>query len=245
MWSPYGPRRPRVSTLELIDTLTNAPLSTIGRMRFSSNATFLMDVGPGICRAIYKPAAGEQPLWDFPPGLWRREVAAYVLSESLGLGVVPHTVHRTEGPFGEGSLQLFIDARFQEHYFSIRQMEDPGLDDQLRSLCAFDLVANSADRKAGHCLIDGDDRIWAIDNGLTFHHELKLRTVIWDFAGEAVPLHVVAALQEMCDTRAPEALSDLLTIGEIEAMMQRAGAIVAGGHFPFDETGRRYPWPLV
>ena len=128
---------------------------------------------------------GERPLWDFPTGLFKREVAAYELSEALGWGLVPRTVLRAEGPLGEGSLQEFVDADFEQHYFTL--YEDEQYHDQLRAICAFDLLANNTDRKSGHCLLGRDGRIYAIDNGLSFHHEFKLRTVIWEFGGEPVP----------------------------------------------------------
>ena len=136
--------------------------------------------------AVYKPARGERSLWDFPDGLYRREVAAYELSEALGWGLVPPTVVRDDGPFGPGSLQLFVEADYEQHYFTL--LDDGGHDeDVLRAICAFDIVANNADRKSGHVLRGPDGRLWAIDHGLCFHRQPKLRTVIWDFADEAVP----------------------------------------------------------
>ena len=169
-------------------------------MPYSSNGTFLvrLDHDGANELAIYKPVRGERPLWDFPSGLARREVAAYELSTALGWDVVPPTVLR-DGPHGEGSVQRFIDADFSEHYFTLR--EDGTHDDAFRRLCAFDLVANSADRKGGHCLIDAEGHIWAIDNGLSFHQEFKVRTVIWDYAGERLPDDVAADLQALVDTR--------------------------------------------
>ena len=134
--------------------------------------------------AIYKPVRGERPLWDFEPGLHRREVAAYRLSEAMGIGAVPPTVLRDDGPLGEGSVQWFVDADHREHYFTIAEQR-PDLHDQLRAVALLDIVANNTDRKSGHCLLAGD-RVWAIDNGLCFAPDFKLRTVIWEFAGEAL-----------------------------------------------------------
>lgn len=217
----------------------------LGRLRGSSNATFLVELGSPDELGVYKPAVGEQPLWDFPPGLWRREIAAFELSRSMGSDLVPVTVHRSDGPYGEGSLQRFIPARFEEHYFTILPAASEEIIDQFRRLCVFDLVANSADRKAGHCLIDSADRIWAIDNGLSFHSEMKVRTVIWDFAGEEVPAADRLALQRLCDDGLDARVTRWLTDEEVEATESRARWLLDSGILPHDPTGRRYPWPLV
>ena len=135
------------------------------------------------CLAVYKPAKGERPLWDFPGGLFRREVAAYVLSETLGWGLVPETVARHEGPFGPGlGAALRPRGRHLALLHPARRAEVAP-----RPACgcrAFDVVANNADRKSGHVLL-AEDRLWAIDNGLCFNRDDKLRTVIWDFGGRA------------------------------------------------------------
>ncbi len=136
------------------------------------------------CRAVYKPLRGERPLWDFPDGLYRREVAAYELSAALGWSLVPETVARDDGPYGAGSYQRFVDADFTEHYFTL--LEQPDHHDLLRRIAVFDLVANNADRKSGHCLLGDDGNIWGIDHGLCFAVPPKLRTVMWDFAGEPI-----------------------------------------------------------
>lgn len=227
------------------ELLERGEIEVLGLMPWSSNGTYLVQVTRGAdhAPAIYKPERGERPLWDFPGALWKREVASYELSAQLGVDLVPTTVARVAAPIGRGSVQAFVPASFAEHYFTIR--ERPELGETLRTLCAFDLVANSADRKGGHCLIDADDRIWAIDNGLTFHEEFKVRTVIWDFAGEAVPSAVAEAISRLLDDGLSAPLTELLTADEQRATLDRAGALLAGGHFPHDPTGHRYPWPLV
>lgn len=227
------------------DLLERGSIEVLGMMPWSSNGTFLVQVtdGDDHAPAIYKPEQGERPLWDFPLGLWKREVATFELSEALGFGLVPTTVARHDAPLGVGSVQAFVPARFEEHYFTIKDRDD--LAATLRRLCAFDLVANSADRKGGHCLIDEDDRVWAIDNGLTFHAEFKVRTVIWDFAGDPVPGDVAEALGGLLDGGLPGPLAGLLDPFERDAVLTRAGAVLAGGRFPHDPTGRRHPWPLV
>jgi uncharacterized repeat protein (TIGR03843 family) len=227
------------------DLLTRGAIALHGRLPWSSNATFLVQVSRGGERAlaVYKPQRGERPLWDFPRGLDRREVAAYRLSELLGWGLVPPTFPRADGPYGRGSVQLFVDADPTEHYFTLR--ERPEHRPALARLCAFDLVANNADRKGGHCLLGRDGRVYAIDNGLCFHPEPKLRTVIWDFAGEPVPEDVRRAARRLAREGLPPALAELLDAEERRALLERARALGAARRFPDDPTGLQYPWPLV
>jgi uncharacterized repeat protein (TIGR03843 family) len=223
--------------------LSEGEITVEGRMPWSSNATFLVVVQlDGVQhRAIYKPVRGERPLWDFEPGLHRRECAAFRLSELLGLGVVPPTVVR-DGPFGEGSLQWFVDADHSEHYFTIFEHRED-LHDQLRAIALLDLLANNTDRKSGHCLL-AHDRVWAIDNGLCFSVPFKLRTVIWEFGGEPLSSELLDPVAPL--TRSvPLTLSTLLSDDEVEALQSRAAAITADPYFPEDATGHRYPWPLV
>ena len=214
-----------------------------GRMPWSSNATFLVGVclGGDASDAIYKPGRGERPLWDFPGGLYRREVAAYRLSESLGWGIVPETVLRADAPLGEGSLQRFVDADFSEHYFTILEHED--LHPQLRRMALFDLLANNADRKGGHCLLTEDRRIWGIDHGVSFHEEPKLRTVIWDFAGEPIDADETADVARLLTD--PPLLDDLLHPREVEAFAHRVAVVTRLARFPDPGSDRPYPWPLV
>ena len=180
----------RAPAADDVTVLRCGAVEIVGRLPWSSNHTFLVEcrLGPDVVAAVYKPGRGERPLWDFPPGIYRREVAAFELSRALGWGVVPLTVVRgDDAPLGEGSLQRFVDADFSQHHFTL--VEDEAHHDRLRTICAFDVVANNADRKSGHCLLGTDGGIWAIDNGLCFHRQPKLRTVIWEFAGEPVPAH--------------------------------------------------------
>jgi uncharacterized repeat protein (TIGR03843 family) len=227
------------------EILTTGELELLGRMPWSSNATFLVEgcLDDTRTRAIYKPRRGEQPLWDFPNGLYQREVASYELSQALGWDLVPLTISRDDGPLGIGSLQRFVDADFAQHYFTL--LDDERHHEAFRRLCAFDIVSNNTDRKSGHVLIDRDGHIWAIDNGLSFHAEFKLRTVIWDFAGEEIPLAVLADVQRFVDDGLPAALALLLDPFERDATLTRARALLSERHFPVDTTGRRHPWPLV
>lgn len=235
-----------VSAPRALTVLAEGEVAVRGRMPWSSNATFLVDVcHEGLTLpAIYKPHRGERPLWDYPDGLHLREVAAYRLSEALGWGVVPETVAREEGPLGAGSLQRFVPADFAEHYFTMFERAD--LHPALRTICAFDLVANNADRKGGHCLLDADGRVWGIDNGLCFHVEPGLRTVIWEFAGEAVPDPLLADVERLLAAGGDAGLGDLLDPAEVDATMRRARALVQRRRFPDPgESRRAYPWPLV
>jgi uncharacterized repeat protein (TIGR03843 family) len=229
-----------------LEVLRAGEVAVLGRMPWSSNATLLVDVrrGDECMRAVYKPRRGERPLWDFPAGLDRREVAAYELSRWLGWDIVPETVLRDDGlPYGVGSLQRFVPFDVEAHYFTL--IEDEARHDALRTICAFDLVANSADRKGGHCLAGDDDRLWAVDNGLTFHCETKLRTVIWEFGAQTIPDGLLAGIARLADEGPPPVFEDLLDADERAAVTRRAEAVVRTGRFPVDTTGRRYPWPLV
>jgi uncharacterized repeat protein (TIGR03843 family) len=225
----------------------NAEPEIEGRMPWSSNATFLVTLrcdgpdGPVEQQAIYKPVRGERPLWDFEPGLHRRERAAYLLSERLGVGVVPPTVIR-DGPLGEGSFQWFVDADHSQHYFTIFEQYER-LHDQCRDIAVLDILANNTDRKSGHCLLAGE-RVWAIDNGLCFSSPYKLRTVIWEFGGEDIDEALLDRIAPMVE-RIPVDIAALLAEDEIEAMQRRAIALVTERRLPDDESGHHYPWPLI
>ncbi|MEO5724503.1 MAG: SCO1664 family protein [Ilumatobacteraceae bacterium] len=238
-----------LSRADQLALLAQAVIDIEGRMPWSSNATFLVNLlqthdgdTHQAGQAIYKPVRGERPLWDFEPGLHRRELAAYRLSEAMGLDLVPPTVIR-DGPLGEGSLQWFVDADQQQHYFTIYESR-PDLYNQLRAIAVFDVVANNTDRKSGHVLIDSGDHIWGIDHGLCFAAEFKLRTVAWDFGGEQIAEPLVAAAARLADT-VPLDLAVLLNDDEVAAISQRAEWIVRNPRLPVDSSGRRYPWPLV
>jgi uncharacterized repeat protein (TIGR03843 family) len=228
------------------EQLRGCELTVAGRLPWSSNLTFLVTLESGHPQplsAVYKPARGEQSLWDFPDGLYRREVAAFALSEALGWGMVPPTVERHDGPFGPGSLQLFVEADYAEHYFTL--FEAGSHEAMLRTMCAFDVVANNADRKSGHVLKGPEDRLWAIDHGLCFHPEPKLRTVIWDFADDEVPGDILVDLERLASDL-PDELGRLLSESEREALQGRARMLIHAGVFPVPTGGRPpYPWPLV
>ncbi|MEY3691115.1 MAG: hypothetical protein RJB57_770 [Actinomycetota bacterium] len=224
--------------------LTAGDMEVIGRMPNSSNATLLVNVtcGEESVRAVYKPGRGERPLWDFPPGLYRREVAAYELSRALGWHQVPCTVLR-DGPYDEGSVQLFVEFDPAEHYFSIHESR-PDLHDELRRMAVFDIIANNTDRKGGHVLLGTDGNVWGIDHGVCFSDDFKLRTVIWEFAGEDISdpmLEPVATLA----AEPPSAVTDLLSPSEEDAMMERIGWLLDNRVFPAPGSRYEYPWPIL
>ena len=235
---PYLPRE-RVEAF-----LRESRLRVLGMIPWGSNATFLaLAQGEALTGlVIYKPRAGETPLWDFPPGtLCLREYAAYRVSEALGWSLVPPTVLR-DGPHGFGMVQLFIPADPEETYFTLRGR----FVDQFHRLVVFDVITNNADRKAGHVLRDERDHIWAIDHGITFHADHKLRTVIWDFAGQPIPeaiLRDVARLLADQDLQAE--LERLLSPAEVEAFWRRVERVLETRMFPHPGPGRAVPWPLV
>ena len=228
---------------QALSLLLDGAIEVKGRMPWSSNGTFLVGLRSPVAtgEAIYKPARGERPLWDFPDGLYRREVAAYRLSVALGWDVVPETVLRSDAPLGSGSLQRFVAADFEQHYFTL--LEDRSLHPQLRRMALFDLLANNADRKSGHCLLTADGHVWGIDHGVCFHDQPKLRTVIWDFAGEAIEAELLADVARLLQE--PPAFDDLLSEREITAFRRRAEAVTHLRCFPDPGADRPYPWPLV
>lgn len=242
--SPFIDRAP-IGTDEALEILGSAEVEVRGRMPYSSNATFLVDLlGVDVeAQAIYKPVRGERPLWDFPTGLAHREAAAFEVATHLGWNLVPPTIVRSDLPLDTGSLQLFIPCEFEQHYFTLR--EDGSHEHVFMQICAFDFVINNTDRKSGHCLLGTDGRIWAIDNGLSFHPEFKLRTVLWDYEGQELPVDIRDDLWSFVERDLPESVSQDLSEVEIEALLGRARALATNGHFPVDESGRRWPWPLI
>jgi uncharacterized repeat protein (TIGR03843 family) len=197
---------------------------------------------PAGLKGVYKPLAGERPLWDFPEGLYRREIAAYELSVALGWDLIPATVERDD-TLGVGSLQRFVEADFSRHYFVLR--DEGRHDDQLLRMGVFDLLVNNTDRKGGHVLIDADEHIWGIDNGLCFSTEARLRTVIWDFAGEPVPDDLMDGVTTLLDEGLPSTVTDLLLEDEIDQLVRRCRVVRSARQMPHDPTGRAIPWPLV
>jgi hypothetical protein len=240
-------QRPLTASDGILDLLSTGTLRPLGLMPRASNSTFLAEVSAGdrSTLAVYKPREGETPLWDFPEGtLCNREVAAYVLARDLGWPPVPPTVLR-DGPRGPGSVQLFIDADPREHYFTLRE----GRPDPFMAVALFDAVANNADRKGGHCLWASDGTIWLVDHGVCFSAEPKLRTVIWDFAGDPIPPGLLEDLRRLSGAlrsgAARNSLLDLLSPEEVAATATRTERLVKTKRFPAPGPRRAFPWPPV
>ena len=241
--------RTDLSLPEAVDVLQTSPLNLLGQFVWGSNYTFLVTLehASGAVPAVYKPAKGERPLWDFPAGtLATREVAAYLCSQALGWDLVPPTVLRADGPLGPGSLQLFVDADPEQHYFTFRAEDKQ----RLRPVAIFDWVINNADRKSGHILLAPGGHLWLIDHGVCFHAEDKLRTVVWDFVGEPIPpplMDDLARFEHMLESDSPltHSLVPLLQEEERTALRLRVQRLRAGMRFPPPGRGRPYPWPLV
>ncbi len=239
-----GVTAPEAETLRL---LAEGDLEIVGLLPRASNYTFLAEVRAAgrEALAVYKPRAGEAPLWDFPDGtLCRREVAAYLVAEALGWPAVPPTVLR-DGPEGHGSVQLFVEFDADEHSLTLLERYP----DEFRRVALFDAVVNNADRKSGHCLLASDGHVFVVDHGVCFNVSPKLRTVVWDFAGEPIPGRLA---EDLIDLRAElergalrAELSELLDEREVEATARRAEKLVRHGRFPEPGPGRPYPWPVV
>lgn len=221
-----------------------------GRLRWSSNYTTVVTVKDEELEtlAIYKPCRGERPLWDFPENtLYKREIAAYVVSESLSWEIVAPTVSR-DGPLGIGSLQLFIQHDPQISYFDLDESFFP----QLRHIAAFDYLTNNADRKGGHCLLDPRGKLWGIDHGICFNAQFKLRTVIWNFAGDPIPEAMLKDIEcfyrdvNNAETIIHRDLYKLLLPNEVEALQKRARHLLRTRCFPQPGPGGpNYPWPPI
>jgi uncharacterized repeat protein (TIGR03843 family) len=225
--------------------LDGGSLEVLGYLPRASNETFLARLDDGTL-AVYKPIEGETPLWDFPEGtLAAREVAAWELARSLGFPGVPPTVLR-DGPDGPGMVQLFIEMDPRGHHYLTMAEERA---DDFRRVALFDVVANNADRKSGHCLLDVAGRIFVVDHGVCFSPEPKLRTVIWEHAGGSIAPDLLEALRTTLDSLATGPLRarmlELLDPAEVDATVDRADALLSLQRFPHPGPGRPYPWPVV
>jgi len=220
-----------------------------GVLHGASNYTFLATLAPhppSGMRVVYKPARGESPLWDFEAGtLYKREVAAYRLSKLFGWPLIPPTVVRRRAPHGVGMVQLFVDADGR-HFLG----EQSSFRDTWIRVALFDVITNNADRKSGHCLFDAEDRVWVIDHGLTFHVDHKLRTVIWDFAGEPLPGDLCGDVERALASLQAGDLADsfrrLLDPDEIDMLQRRLrGVLDPRWRFPEPTSAWSIPWPPI
>lgn len=257
-----------LNTAEWLQLLQIGTLDVKGVLPWSSNYSFLVNICPNAAvwealpnvprntfddiRAVYKPRRGERPLWDFAQGtLCQRERAAFLVSDALGWNLIPPTVLR-EGAHGTGSVQLFIPHDPEAHYFTFEG--EPLFRDALQKTVILDIIINNADRKAGHVLLEEretGDRLWLIDHGICFHTEYKLRTVIWEFAGEPIPAELLADLAAFSNKLATNEgslrtdLTRLLAQNEVEALQKRTSRLLQEGKFVAPGPGRHYPWPPV
>ncbi len=246
---PYDASQECVPVERVLQLLKHGKIrETRGGPPWGSNYIFLVDVSDGELEAvaIYKPRCGERSLWDFPSGtLFQREYAAFVVSEALGWGIVPPTVLR-EGPHGIGAVQLFIEHDPSQNYFTLGPEYSP----QLRRIALFDQIINNADRKGGHCLLGNDKFIWSIDHGVCFHAQPKLRTVIWDFAGEAISEPLLRDICQFAQRLASSGgithtLRALISLAEIGALRARVKSLLQTAIHPAPGPDRRYPWPPI
>jgi uncharacterized repeat protein (TIGR03843 family) len=239
---------PELEIPKVLNVLQYGEITIKGEFVWGSNYTFLAEVtrnGDKI-KSVYKPSRGERPLWDFPPSsLARREAAAYLVSEALGWELVPPTVYRKTAPIGPGSLQLFIEHNPEIHYFNLSEIDRQSL----RPVVLYDVLINNADRKGSHLLYDNNHHLWLIDHGICFHIEDKLRTVIWDFAGEPIPTNLMTDLRDFIHKLAPTAnlfkeLRKMLNPQEVKALATRAEHLISLQIFPQPEPDQRsFPWP--
>ena len=238
-------------TPTILTALQKGKLALQGQFVSGSNYTFMgkLDYQGWSALAVYKPVRGEQPLWDFPErSLARREVAAYVVSQALGWELVPPTVYRKRGPLGAGLVQLVFHHDPERHYLTFSEAERQ----RLKPAGVFDVLINNADRKGGHVLLGEDGHLWLIDHGVCFHADDKLRTVIWDFAGQPIPPELLADLQAFAaalddpQSSLRAELKPLLRPGEIRRLAARARSLLAEPVYPLPSGQRRpYPWPPV
>jgi uncharacterized repeat protein (TIGR03843 family) len=237
----------------ILETLLAGDMELHGLFPWSSNYTFLVSLicspGQEAFLAVYKPSRGERPLWDFPDGtLGQREFASYLVSQALGWPRIPPVVFRDDAPHGPGSVQLFIEADHEAHYFNLRHLS--AFTEDFKRVALFDYIVNNADRKGGHCLKGKDGRIWAIDHGLTFHTDPKLRTVIWEFAGEAIPSPLLKDLKRLLELLAESAelyqlLEQIITRAEIRAFKKRINLLLTTARFPKGYPGHNVPYPPI
>jgi hypothetical protein len=237
-----------MSAQDVIQLLAQGELDVQGQLPWGSNATLLATVTSGAIQglAVYKPRRGEAPLWDFPRGtLCQREVAAYLFSELLGWQLVPPTVLR-DGPYGIGSVQLFIDADQEAHLLSVQK--EGGYAFELERLAVFDVLTNNADRKSGHVLKGTDGRLWAIDHGICFNEDYKLRTVLWEYAGQPLRADILNDLTVLRERFAAgdmtlEAFDRLLLPTEVKTLRRRLDRLITTGRHIEVSSGRNVPWP--
>ncbi|NDK89371.1 SCO1664 family protein [Gordonia desulfuricans] len=267
------------ATADLAAILRDGELGILGRIPTASNATLVCEatLDDSVVRCVYKPVRGEVPLWDFPDGtLAGREVASFLISDALGWGTVPTTVLR-DGPLGIGMVQRWVDTPDPEAepprielvdlcppeavpdgYRSIlRALDGRGDpvelvhadDPRLQRMAVLDLVLNNADRKGGHVLEGLDGGVYGVDHGICLHGDDKLRTVLWGWAGEPIPAHLIADVERLADdlespsSRLRADLAHHITADEIDALTMRSIIVAESSTMPTPPPHRPIPWP--
>lgn len=232
---------------EILQTLQRGTFGNLKLVPWGSNYTFIAPLcdqkGGQEIAVIYKPKRGEAPLWDFPSGtLYKREQGAYVVSQALGWNFIPPVIIR-DGPHGVGTVQLFVDVDEKRQYYDFRDHHA----DELKRIAVFDFITNNADRKAGHCLLSSDGYIWGIDHGLCFNADPKLRTIIWEFAGDPLPDDLYDDLLELATNserlhKLTDKLGELLTSREVNIFLSRLERVLENPVFPDMTSRRQVPW---
>ena len=234
---------------EITAMMESGKMGALKLVPWGSNYTFITslcneDSGAEYA-VIYKPRRGEVPLWDFPNGtLYKREYAAYLVSRALGWNFIPPVIIR-DGHHGVGTVQVFIDVDENIQYYQFRDSHDH----ELKRIVLFDLITNNADRKAGHCLLGADGFIWGIDHGLCFNSVPKLRTIIWDYSGEPIPLDICQDLMEFATDPVRTSLlraqlEELLERREVDIFFRRLEQVLQSPEFPNLSSRRQIPWGM-
>ncbi|MBN9388841.1 MAG: SCO1664 family protein [Chloroflexi bacterium] len=232
---------------EIVGLLKRGVFGNLKLVPWGSNYTFIAPLWDEKSQrevaVIYKPVRGEAPLWDFPSGtLYKREHGAYLVSRALGWNFIPPVIIR-DGPHGVGTAQLFVDVDEKKQYYDYRHHHS----NELQRIAVFDYITNNADRKAGHCLLGNDGYIWGIDHGLCFNTDPKLRTIIWEFAGEPLPDDLYDDLLELATNserlhKLTNQLGELLTQREVNIFLSRLERVLENPVFPSLNSRRQIPW---
>lgn len=228
---------------EVLQLLASGEMEILGLLPYASNATLLVRVSSGESEtlAVYKPRRGERPLWDFPDGtLCRRELAAWIVDQALEWELVPPTVLR-DGPAGFGAVQLWVE---EDEEIDVRDLLETH-SDELRRVALFDAVVNNADRKGGHLVVEANGKLWSVDHGICFSSEPKLRTVIWAFEGDPIPLELLEGLDRLRNSAETfRSLDEQLAPDEVEALCRRIEKLLRSKRYPAPGPGHRHvPWP--
>ena len=236
-----------MSEANLLDLLKRGEIGNLKLVPWGSNYTFIAPLydpkNQQEYAVIYKPMRGEAPLWDFPSStLYKREYGAYVVSRAIGWHFIPPVIIR-DGPHGIGTVQIFVDVDENRQFYDFQKHHVH----ELQRMVVFDYITNNADRKTAHCLLGSEGLIWAIDHGLCFNNVPKLRTIMWDWAGEPIPDDIYQDLAELATDdkriiKLRDELSPLLDRRELQVFFERLETILNQPIFPSLTSRRQIPW---